>query len=218
MKPDLFIDYLVTRYAENPFIRALAQCLQHGGFADTPLQARYDRIQRTRFELFIDELAVGGLSGELLNSDDFLHRFFCTTKAVLTARRWEKIVLFGKLLNGYKQAADPDEYEEMLQSLEQMSIRELSLLQILKTFELAQAWDRNQNELQSTRVYWHRFQAEACSALQISKQELPGYLTRLSRTGMYCEFTGTYLDYEGGVGRTTPLFARLCDWTRDGVL
>lgn len=218
MMPDVMFDYLITKYAERPFVRALVQFLQYGGIADTLLQARYDRIRRERFEYFVDELAAGQLSEELLHSDDFLHCFYQTTQAALTSRRREKIALFGKLLNGFANAGDLDEYEELLQSLEQLSLREFRVLVLLHKFETNEPRMAEQNDLQHASEYWERFSQNACGTLHIAPAEFAGYLARLSRTGMYCEFTGAYFDYDGGVGRTTPLFARLCDWIGGNVV
>jgi hypothetical protein len=55
--------------------------------------------------------------------------------------------------------------------------------------------------------FWADFEANADNELSLDSETLQAMLNRLARTGMYQEITGGYVDYGGGRGYLTPVFA-----------
>ena len=79
------IGKLAEYYNNKPTIRSLLQIVPGWGSADTLLQERANEIRSERMRTFFDELAAGKqeLTDNLINSEDFLHSYFCTLKAAL---------------------------------------------------------------------------------------------------------------------------------------
>lgn len=205
---------MASQYADKPALRALLQLIPGWGAADSLLQYRVDQIRAARLRAFFDELAVGRiqLSDELVQSEDFLHAFFATIRAALSTRRRDKIRLFSRLLdNSFSPAGrvGSDEYEELLGVLEALSLREFSVLRLLHRFEIEHPRTDNQNELQNVLTYWELFHECAIREYGIEPETFASFMSKLERTGLYLRITGSYLNYEGDKGRTTPLLERL---------
>jgi hypothetical protein len=137
---------LVTKasglYLKNPIVRSLAQLVPWGigGAVDTLVAARYQRMVEERRRHFFEELDRGErqLTAELESSDDFLHCFAITLRAVHRTRRHEKIQLFGRLFSAAVStdpAVSTDEYEELLSILDELSVKDLKVLMALEEYE-----------------------------------------------------------------------------------
>jgi hypothetical protein len=79
---------------------------------------------------------------------------------------------------------------------------------MLDHFEASTNESEGQNRLQRANLFWSEFVQRTQSELNIPKDELSGVLARLPRTGCYAEITGGYMDYGGGTGCTTGIYAR----------
>jgi len=78
----------------------------------------------------------------------------------------------------------------MLQILNELSVRELALLEMLDGFECALAEEsEGRNLLQRATLFWANFTRERTRPGH-SENELSGVLARLPRTGCYAEITG----------------------------
>ena len=207
---------LAERYEKNAILRGLIQLVPFGlgSGIDVALSARFQKIKEERTRAFFDELAEGGilLQPGLLKSEDFLHCFFATVKAALDTRRREKIRLFARLLKASTLAGSfsgTDEYEEYLNTLDELSFREISILVTLGKFESLFPKSDTENDLKRTHRFWDQFTTELVEKLHIPKEEIDAVLTRLNRTGLYETFIGSYFDYTGGKGKLTPLYFHL---------
>lgn len=206
---------LLAHYEGNRVIRALVQIIPYGigGAIDVLLTRTLTTIREERSRTFFDELAKDEpqLEPALLESEDFLHCFFATTRYALNSRRREKIVMFARLLKSSVSEEGPqdvDEYEAFLEILDELNHRELRALAILDSYS-DKPRDPDQNDLRWTNTFWDNFVARLSNELKVPEDEVTNFMNRISRTGCYEMFTGTYLDYTGGKGKLTPTYRRL---------
>ncbi len=182
---------------------------------DTALDTKIQNMRESRIKAFFEELDKGSikLTNEVIQSEDFLHAFFATTKAALNTRREEKIRMFARLLH---QAASQDnlsnyasEYEEYLNILDELSYREIRILFMLERYEKEHPVEGEENELQRASKFWGKFTQETKKTFHISDEEIASILTRLNRTGCYETIVGNYFDYRGGKGKLTAVYYKL---------
>jgi hypothetical protein len=200
------VEPLLERYEGNRVIRGLVQLVPFGiGSAfDVVLVRTLEKMQEDRARSYFDALSEGGpLDDALLGSEGFLHRFFATTRAALDTRREEKIQMFARLLLSSvsdTRPIEPDEYEEFLGILDDLSYREMLALSVLDRFSERKR-EPDHNDLQWTNTFWDEFEQVLCSELQVPEDSVSDFMNRISRTGCYEMFTGGYLDYTGGKGK-----------------
>ncbi len=215
----------IERYGQSSVIGALMQLIPGGlGSAiDAALVQTLEKVRRDRKFAFFDELAKGRieLDEALLESEDFIHCFFATTKYALNSRRREKIQMFARLLktplSGVGGPADVDEYEYFLSILDDLNYREFQALRILDGFG-EPAGDTDAVALRWTMMIWNNFQCELWTHLGVSADETKEFMNRISRTACYREFSGTIWDYEGGMGKLTRTYMRLKEYVGEGVV
>lgn len=212
------MEKLIEKYENNPVIRGLIQLVPGGigSSIDVVLCIEIEKIKSERLKTFYDELGNGDIviSEDLILSEDFLHCYFSTLKAVINSRRREKIQFFAKILKSSiscKPILTTDEYEEYLNILDELSYRELSILFKLHSFESKYPKMAEENDLQRSTRFWPEFVSEIVEKLEIHPDEVQSILTRLNRTGCYETFVGSYLNYTGGRGKTTYTFKLLKD-------
>jgi hypothetical protein len=207
---------LLERYSRSTTIRALIQLIPFsaGGAVDVFLMGRLDAIRAERAKAFFDELSKSDaiLTPEAIDSEDFLHRYFTTVKCALNTRRREKIKAFARLLKASLgddgTCADADVYEDFLSILDGLSYREIRALALLEQYYKTPR-DAGQNDLQWTNIFWEEFVVVAGKELGLQADVVVDFMNRISRTGCYEMFTGSYMDYTGGKGRLTPTYFRL---------
>ena len=205
---------LISRYENNPFIRAIIPLIPFGigSSIETGVLVQYHNIKRKRLAILLDELAKGEktLTKDVIESEDFIHCFLAVSIAVVGTRRREKIIMFANLLNNsIDQVNSIDEYEEYLKILDELSYRELQILLALETFENKYPLIDGENDLQRTSRFWDDFSTTVINDINVPANELNAVMTRLNRTGCYETFTGMYWDYTGGKGKLTETFFRL---------
>ena len=213
---------LADRYKDRPLVRGLVQLIPAGigSAVETALLTKLANYRAGRLRVFFDELAEGKLSltPDIIESEDFLHAFDATTRAVLRARRTEKVKLLARLLKSSFRDEGPasiDEYEELLAILDDLSFREIKVLAILARHERDTAFRPEDNDLQRANKAWPGFETEVQARLGISPEQLAPVLVRIQRSGCFAEITGGYWGYVGGRGRLTGLFQRLQDVVGD---
>ena len=213
-------EWIEKIFADSPNLRAILQLEPTGvGSAyEVMLSHRISEMRNRRFRIFMDELSRGDreLTPELIDSDKFLHAFFCTTRASLNTNREEKIRVFGRLLlyAARENVLNTDTFEEFVSILEDLSVREFQVLLLLNEYEQVTQREEDQNDLQFAKSFWSDFEKSVNEKLGIDELELPSILTRINRTGLYETFTGTFLDYRGGKGKTTVLFEKFVKWIK----
>jgi len=210
---------LASRYSSKPTIRSLMQLIPFWGVADTLLQHRADEIRIDRIRTFFDELANGtqDLNETQIQSEDFLHCFFCTLRAAQNTRQRDKIRLLARLLNS---ALTPeldfstDEYEELLAILDSITLREFGVLCDLRKFEISTSQPGEESDLHRANRHWKKFRIDTIQKYGIQGGEFNAFMAKLERTGLYLRITGGFFDYEGDVGMTTPLLMRLLEFVK----
>ncbi|CEJ74240.1 Uncharacterised protein [[Clostridium] sordellii] len=212
------VDKSLDLYANNLVIRGLAETIKilnpALSIADGVLLSSINNLQQKRMKAFFDELESGNinLSEEIIKSDDFLHKYMITRNVVVKTNRKEKIKIFAMLFKSSinnKGDFAVDLYEEYLDILDELSYRELYILAKLYKYENEYPLEPNENELQRCNKFWNEFTNEIKNDLNIDEEELDAILTRINRTGCYKEIVGTYVDYNGGKGKLTPIFNRI---------
>ena len=205
---------ILARYADNPIIRALVNFIPAGigSAVDILIMDRVQKIKESRVRTFFDELASGGIvfSDELVQSDDFLHALDSTMRAAFRSRHEEKIRIFARLLNNgviEGRAVSADDYEELVSLLDELSLREWHALLMFRQ-RLDAVDPTGRNGLQRVIVMWPDFVVALEQELQVPLSEASSFMNRIARTGLYNEFTGSFMDYSGGLGTTTPKFDR----------
>ena len=206
---------LLEKYDDNRVVRGLIQLVPFGiGSAiDVVLTKTLENIHAERATIFFDELAVGDIvvNEKLLESEDFLHAFFSTTKYALNTRRREKIRMFARLLKSSlteNELSNIDKYEDFLKILDELSYRELVGLKILDEYTLTPRTE-DQNDLQWTWQFWDEFVQQLANELSISNEQVADFMNKITRTGCYEMFMGGFLDYTGGLGKLTPTYHSL---------
>lgn len=205
---------LARLYEKTPVIQALLQLIPYlGGPIHTLIHSTLQRMEEGRIRALLDALSHGKLelSEELIESEDFLHCFCATYKAVLNTRRREKIELFARLLKSAfteTRPRDIDEFEEFISILDDLTYEEWCALTILDSFS-SRSRKADDNDLTWSRTFWDEFSRTVERQLKIPSDEFTPFMNRLGRTGLYDQLAGAYLDYAGGVGKLTPRFHRL---------
>jgi hypothetical protein len=211
------ISTLSVLYEKNPALKVLMALVPGEGFAHELLQARGQEIIEERNKLFFEQLGAGSvtLNEELINSNDFLHCFFKTVKAAQQTRKTEKIQLLAKMLRNVISSLDVefDQYEELLDALDDMSLREVHALQLLYRHEVASKTSIWETEISQINSYWNKFQTEACALLNLEEKEFGPFIARLVRTGFYRENNESFYDDTPKVGITTRQFEKLIAMT-----
>lgn len=205
-------------YKSNPLIRGLIQLIpsRFSTAIDAALLAKLETIRKERMRIFFDELARGDIviDESLLESEDFLHCFFSTTKYALNSRRRQKIKIFARLLrescigDTFKNI---DEYEDFLNILDDLSYREIQILIILDEFyekNKDQKQEHNGNDSSWVSTFWGEFQEKIHSQMGIDNSELGDHMNRLVRSGCYKIFH-EYWGADGVKGKLTPTYKKL---------
>ncbi len=221
---------IADAYEGHPLVHGLVQIAMSpipygiGSAFDAVLTSKIENMREERLRVFFDELAAGtrDLSEDTIQEQDFLHAYFATLKAAFNTRQKEKIRLFARLLSSAARAEQTgsETYEEFLHILEDLSLRELHILSILKRLEDARSnlpkvmkdGELAENDLQRANRFWDDFEKTVESEVDIHPDELRAILNRLNRTGLYESIVGSYLGYEGGRGKLTPLFEQFTTW------
>lgn len=211
-------EFLLKKYERNRVIRGLIQLVPYGvgGLVDVILVETLKKIQRERTATFFEELAQGDalIDEDLLKSEDFIQAFFLTAKYALNTRRREKIQLFARLLkNSITKNSIPnlDEFEEMAGILDQLEYREVIALRILDEYS-SLARGEGENDLIWTNKFWENFEKKLEELLEVPNNQIGDFMNRITRTGCYEIFTGSYYGYTGGKGKLTPTYLKLKDF------
>lgn len=206
---------LLLRYENSGVIRSLMQLipLGIGSAGDTLIASHVKKIREVRAREFFDELAKDGsvLTDAVIQSEDFIHCFLITSKAALNTRRREKIRMFARLLKSSvseNHPHDTDDYEELLNILDQLTEREWQALVILESFGIVER-RASENNLQWSKRFWTQFQKRVAVELGVPSDEFTSFMAAIARTGTYEIITGGLLDYDGGVGFLTSRYFRL---------
>ena len=150
------------------------------------------RTERT--ERFFDRLRENGLTltAEEIEREDFLHCFFVTTDAALRSRRREKIDLLADLLTGSVRSDkvdSADEYEEMLQILDDLSYRELTTLSLMEKVESETPRDDPHDESPWVKRCRKTLDSLLEERFALSVDEIDPFLRRLGRSGLLTRVT-----------------------------
>ena len=205
---------LADKYDDSALVRGLVQLIPAGiGSAiETAFLTLATNLRERRVERLFDALANENLTltEDSVKNDEFIHKFLVTLAASARTNRKEKIDLFAAFLkNGSSIEVDADEFDELLLVLDELSLREFMVLEILDRHERATPRVPGENDLQHANLFWDSFQAEVVEKLGVPIDAFDPFMTRLVRTGTYETFVGGYMDYTGGKGKLTPIYCRL---------
>ena len=100
MKTELIL--LSESYEKSPIIKSLVQLIPGGGSVDSYLTTKLNNMKAERMKIFFDKLQSGQqeLSENIIETNDFLHAYFCTVDYVLRTKSEDKIKRFAEILLG----------------------------------------------------------------------------------------------------------------------
>lgn len=132
---------LIENYTQ-PLIKSLIQLVPFGvGSAiDAAIVETLNKMEYNRKKAFFDELDSGELllTDELIKSEDFLHCYMVTYKAMIMTKKEKKIELFAKLLKSYINSAEislTEEFENELALVEPLNEIDIIILLKIDNFE-----------------------------------------------------------------------------------
>lgn len=146
-------------YKKNTALRAIMQMIPCGSALDVVISDGITAMENKRRKAFFKALENGhiSLTKEIIESEDFIHCFCITHNAVIKTRKEEKIQFFARMLQKLaenKTFTDIDDYEEILNTIQELSFREIMLLIILHSYETKYPCERVNNGPDHASLYW----------------------------------------------------------------
>lgn len=229
------VEKLLEKYQEKPVLKALVQTvtipvtisqgntsfqiiIPAGLLFDAALAGVHQKLRATRLKVLFEELETGQLNmtSDLIESEEFIHRFLITTNAALKTYQEEKIKRFARLFKNSISAesySGIDDFEELLGILDELSDRGWWILIALEKYEIEFPPEAGENDAQRASRFWEEFVHEIEGTLNIPQEEIISSLVRLTRSGCFRMFTGMY--FEHNMGRLTEKYYRLSKLVRE---
>lgn len=194
------IKKLISRFVENsgPVVGLLIAgvgLIQGAGpfvqFGITGVQSAIKLyISRAKyFESKLDDKILNNFNN-LISQEDFAAKILRIWNAVQKEHQNEKIRIFAEFFNNTYKDTPYNEYDEYLNMLEDLSVREMRLLIRLDEFHTK---NKDLNPHEERVALWDNFELENISKeLGLSKQETKVYYDRLLYKGMCSEFSGFF--------------------------
>lgn len=189
--------------------------------ADESVMAVRNKMHGRRLRKLCDSISGGwhDLPPNLIEQESFLHAWFSISRAALRQRHDEKIERFAwLLLNGARYGLlYEDAFDEYINILEDLSLRELHLLILRQESEqnfMVSGTRSNPDDDPDTafrRDGMTEFVERAERQLGIPPDQLGPILVRIQRTGLY-RLANVYGDNDGRSGMLTPLFDEFVQW------
>lgn len=220
------LEQFIIIYESSPNTRAIAKFVISsfgpiGSAVEDGILVKYRNIQVERLSTLLRELEKGEryLTPELITSEPFIHDVISVMRSAAQTKDHEKIKLFARLLTNaarYRKNGT-DEFEEFLRILNDLSLREYALLDLLRKHEdrLNERLETGQNSTEIRNSQYSVFRNEAHSLLGIELDELKAMMAGLTRTGLYSELTGGLSlasENQLGAGKLSPRYRRFAKW------
>lgn len=242
--------WIADNYRDNPTMRVLLPvvaamtgaatgdvmtgAIVGGGLASLAegLNFAVSKIHQERFNTLIRELEKQNivLTEQVVQSEEFIHSVLVIIRASLNTYQREKIRQFAHILSSAIENNElaSDKFEEFVRILDDITLRELALMRLLREFEDVNPHeirvDKNiydevireyvESDFQRAQKYWDGFIEKASIKFKLEQTNVSSILTGLNRTGMYETFSGAFIDYKGGQGKTTTLFQEFSEWIK----
>ena len=213
---------LADSYEKSPLIKGLVKLLPAGSSIDSIFSGYFNNLKKKRYKTFFDALQSGAveLTEEIIQTEDFLHAFFCTINYVERTKQDEKIKRFATIL---KQLGTGNisfsEFEDCTAIFNELSDKEFALLSIKYKYEQRYLPEKGETEYRSNGVkqnpkqviglYWEYFKRDVIKDLRIEEKEFNPMLMRVQRTGCYIPLKGYHDEQFEEDGNTTSLFEKL---------
>ena len=198
----------ITRAVEDnslvTFTKSIAKMVPGAGnavsVADDNLTKLIDKNVQKRRKKLVEYLQMASPTYTFETiSEEFIIDFANLYSAVMRLRSNEKIQMMVQLFvsahcdsDAEKNDYDLEEYDEMLEKINRLSLREIKLLYLLHKHGTTS----------------EAFYIEAKEALGISDELINNILSSITQTGFCKEKVGTYLGYAGNQYYTTELYSR----------
>jgi hypothetical protein len=101
-----------------------------------------------------------------------------------------------------------DEYESFLEILDELNYRELRALAILDSFSESPR-TAEQTEIEWTKTFWDDFANRLTIELGVPQDAGKDFMNRISRTGCFELYAGSYIGDTGAKGKLTATYKRL---------
>ncbi|MEX0649000.1 MAG: hypothetical protein WEA56_01480 [Balneolaceae bacterium] len=212
--PDYYKELLQVSYENDKSIRGIIRFSGLSEFFNHFVSDRVKEIRVKRSKTFFDQLQNYKieLTQEIIESEDFLHKFIISYKAAINSRQREKIRMFARIFNSSLEKNKIKEvniFEDYLQILDELSYREIQTLIIYDSF-FSIPRKQSENDLKHIDKIWLDFEKLASKELNIPEEEVNDYMQKISRTGCYNMFQGNFHWVDTGAkGFLTPTFDNL---------
>lgn len=206
----------LLKFYDNPVLRSLIQIIPLGSSADIWAMKIIENIRIQRLKTFFNQLETGQitLTKKIIESEDFLQKYFSTIRIVLNTSRREKIKLFGNLFKHSTKdnvTVLEEEYEYFLKILDELTFQEIEILSILNHLESKTNPTHNQRNaiLNANKEIWEEFKEIMMTKFQIDSNSLDSVLIRIERTG--CLYLPRVManDLRSYAAMTTDIYKKL---------
>ena len=215
------LESMHDRLERNPVAKVVTQIFPLASATEAAVGALVASARKERLAAFVQEMLGQGI--DKLNvdwkKDEYLYAIVRAVEADVQAARVEKVRYFAALLRNYLAGSPPtsiDEFEEILNLVSDMSVRELEVLVLLREHEQRAGLTPEPHPRPWPDDKWKTLVDDVSSRLGVDPTEVAAIFSRLTRTGLCVPVTGAYLDYEGGHYRSTRSLDRFLETLRTG--
>lgn len=219
-RSDHYLELLQVSYENDKTVQAIIRFSGIAEFFRHFVSDRVKNIRVDRTKTFFNELREGNiaLTEEVAKTEDFLHKFYISYKAAINTRRREKIKMFARLLKSSlsKEAINNvDIFEDYLNVLDELSYREIKALVLLDSFYETPK-TKDENEFKWTQKFWDDFEVELQEEINIPKELINDFMTRITRTGLFRTLDEYIWSDKESEGILTPSFKHLKKYAIQG--
>lgn len=213
----------LNQISKNPAVNVLKDLVEKAPVFGKILTNSVDRglelFQKSKQDKLIQSVIDNEnlIAPERIHAVPFVIEYAKTREMLDRLANEKKVKLVCNLFVNYflkeNHEDDVDVYEEYLQHLGQLSVREISLLITLNRYEKESTHIHGLNDFDRHNWAFSKLKGYAKEEWNISESELTGLMTSICRSGFCKEEVGGYLNgYAGGVFFTTQYFEKFFNY------
>ena len=198
----------------NPIVKMLIGIIPKiSSLVDNSIEKMLELHQKKKLEeLFEIILSDNKITMDEVRDIDIIMEFAKTIEVVNRLILDDKINIFAKLLKSeiLSENRNPDEFEELLNKLNILSLREMGLLHSLYLVEREKMiCNSNGEKVFNPSTTWKTFVEKAKVDFGFNETEITSYMLGIMRTGFCMAETKSGLSQYGMTMYTTPLYEKL---------
>ncbi|WP_152512913.1 hypothetical protein [Desulfovibrio sp. X2] len=174
----------------------------YGGFFSNSLERVARAIEKRRLRFFLEEIKRCDctIPKDIVESEEFVHAFLCTSEYVNRTLRLEKITILANVFKEYCKSINrnnisdnTDKLEYILSLVNDLGVVEIKLLNLLEEFEEnAIRINSSFKKTEPDNEYHLQMRHEMAILLGVTQDKVIPYLVRLCRTGLCAEISGSF--------------------------